>query len=119
MGFTYIKLRVCNPTNWERQSEVELLVDTGAVMSVIPSRILEALEIKAVGKRRFRTFGGKLIKRGVGTALFRYADAFGGVPIAFGEEGDTPILGATALETLGYQVDPVSKQLKPVELLLL
>jgi hypothetical protein len=34
----------------------------------------------------------------------------------FGEPDDTPVLGATALETLGYQVDPVSKRLKPTEL---
>jgi len=30
---------------------------------------------------------------------------------------DTPILGATALECLGYQPDPVTKKLKPIELL--
>jgi hypothetical protein len=40
------------------------------------------------------------------------------VPIVFGEPEDIPVLGATALESLGYQIDPVSKKLKPVELLM-
>jgi predicted aspartyl protease len=41
------------------------------------------------------------------------------VPIVFGESEDMPVLGATTLESLGYQVDPVSKRLKPTELLMM
>ncbi|GAI21288.1 unnamed protein product, partial [marine sediment metagenome] len=36
-----------------------------------------------------------------------------------GEKEDLPILGVTALESLGYQIDPVTKKLKPVELLMI
>ncbi len=32
---------------------------------------------------------------------------------------DTPVLGVTALESLGYEVDPVTRKLKPVELLMI
>jgi predicted aspartyl protease len=41
------------------------------------------------------------------------------VPIIFGEPEDIPVLGATALESLGYQIDPISKKLKPIELLMI
>ena len=41
------------------------------------------------------------------------------VPIVFGEPEDTPIFGTITLESLGYQVDPVSKKLKPIELLMI
>ena len=37
----------------------------------------------------------------------------------FAEKDDTPCLGATALEAMGLQVDPVTNELKPVELLML
>jgi hypothetical protein len=37
----------------------------------------------------------------------------------FGEPEDMPVLGTTALESLGYQLDPVSKRLKPTELLMI
>jgi predicted aspartyl protease len=39
--------------------------------------------------------------------------------VIFGERGDAPVLGATSLEALGYQVDPVTKKLRPVELLMI
>jgi len=36
MGFTHVKISVQNPARRERGREVELLIDTGAVISVIP-----------------------------------------------------------------------------------
>ena len=39
--------------------------------------------------------------------------------VVFGEENDTQVLGVTALEELGMQIDPVTGELKPMELLLL
>ncbi|MEM3697348.1 MAG: hypothetical protein QXQ94_07605 [Candidatus Bathyarchaeia archaeon] len=41
------------------------------------------------------------------------------MPVIFGEKGDTSILGATSLESLGFQVDPVTKKLKPIEFLMI
>lgn len=40
------------------------------------------------------------------------------VPVIFANTGDISVLGATALESLGYQLDPVTKELKPIELLM-
>jgi hypothetical protein len=36
----------------------------------------------------------------------------------FGEPGDAAVLGVTALEALGYQLDPVTKRLKLAEILM-
>jgi predicted aspartyl protease len=41
------------------------------------------------------------------------------VPVIFGEKGDPAILGVTALEILGLEVDLVRGVLKEAELLLL
>jgi hypothetical protein len=38
--------------------ELEGIVDTGAIYSVVPRRILEELGIKPVERRRFKAFGG-------------------------------------------------------------
>lgn len=118
MGFTDVKVIVQNPAKKEKKGEMDLLVDTGAIISVIPRKMLEDLGIVSLGKREFRVFGGQLIEREVGVAIIRYEESFAGVTVAFGEEFDTPVLGATTLETLGYEVDPVTKMLKRVELLL-
>ena len=48
-----------------------------------------------------------------------YDGAESGVTVAFGAEGDPAIIGVTALETLGFEVDPVSGRLNRVDMLVL
>jgi len=43
----------------------------------------------------------------------------GGITVIFGEEKDTAILGVTALEALGLEVDPIKNTLKKAQLLML
>jgi len=119
LGFTYAKVNLSNPACKGRKREVELLVDTGAILTAVPRKILEELQIKPVGKRTLRAFGGQIVEREIGALLINYANAYAGITVIFAEEKDTPVLGATALEALGYQVDPITKQLKPTELLMI
>jgi len=118
MEFIYIKIRVysIDLTKWE---DVEVLVDSGALFTSILRPILERLGIKPIAKQKLRVYGGGIVERDVGGAVVEYEERRAIVPIVFGEPEDTPILGTTALETLGYQVDPVSKRLKPTELLMI
>ena len=118
MGFTYVNMLISNPAKEEKKKEVELLIDTGSMISVIPAEILKELEIKPIGRQRLIAFGGTIIERDVGIALFRYEDRFRGDTVAFGEKEDTPLLGVTTLEGLGYQIDPVTGKLKKVDLLI-
>jgi len=41
VGFTYVKVNLFNPARMELKREVELLVDTGAVLTAVPRIILE------------------------------------------------------------------------------
>jgi predicted aspartyl protease len=118
MEFIYIKIRVycIDLTKWE---DVEVLVDSGALFTSIPRPILEKLGIKPIARQKLRVYGGGIVERDVGGAVVEYGERRAIVPIVFGEPDDTPVLGATALEALGYQVDPVSKRLKPTELLMI
>jgi len=49
---------------------------------------------------------------------FTYEGRRAVVPVVFGKLRDAQVLGVTALEALGYQLDPVTKRLKPVEFLM-
>ena len=118
MGFTYIRLRVYS-IDLAEYEEVEVLVDSGALFTSIPRYTLEGLGLKPVTRQRLRVYGGGVVERDVGGGVVEYGGRRAVVPIVFGEPGDIPVLGATALESLGYQVDPVSKELKPVELLMI
>ena len=114
MGFTHVEIDVANVSEPGKHRSIEFLADTGALLTVVPSLILRELDIEPIGEREFRGFGG-LINRKIGGAQFYYEDSITVAPIIFGEPDDTPVLGVTALEALGYQVDPVSQRLIKVE----
>jgi len=119
MGFTYVKVRVCNPTVLARSEVVELLADSGAIFTSISRAVLERLGLKPITRRKLKVYGGTVVERDIGVAVLEYGDSRAGAPVIFGEPQDTPILGATSLGALGYQVDPVTEQLKPIELLMI
>ncbi|MFQ6074730.1 MAG: hypothetical protein ACE5Z5_01160 [Candidatus Bathyarchaeia archaeon] len=102
-----------------KSDEIELLVDTGAIFSSIPRPTLEKLGLRPIERRGMRVYGGDIVERDIGGLVFEYGGNRAMAPVIFGETKDTPILGTTALEALGYQVDPVTKQLKPTELLMI
>jgi predicted aspartyl protease len=117
MGFTYVTVRVysIDLTKWE---DVEVLVDSGALLTSIPRSVLERLGFKPITRRKLRVYGGNLVERDIGGVVVEYEGQRAIVSVIFGEEGDIPVLGVTALEALGYQIDPLSKKLKPTELLM-
>ena len=94
--------------------DVELIVDTGSIFTWINRDTLESIGIKPRRVRQFRTIDGRVITRSVGLATIRYEDYEGDVEVVFGEPGDAEVLGVTALETLGLEVDPVSGKLRYV-----
>ena len=95
-----------------------MLVDTGATLSVLPASLLERLGIPRIDSERFRGFGG-VVRRDVGTARMSYGGITRDVTAIFGDEDDPPIMGVTAMETMGFKADPVSGKLKRVEMLML
>lgn len=118
MGLTYVKVRVGNPANGHRaeREEVNCLVDSGAVYSLIPGRILRKLRIKAHSTREFVLANGEVIRRRLATATFEYEGRRGDSMVIVGEAGDDPLLGATTLEGFGLVLDPFRRELRPMKL---
>lgn len=117
MGITRLQFTVSHPIDLARAAEVELLVDTGAVISFVPSEILAKLGVPRQSRRSFRLANGQTIERDVGVAVFGWNGYMSGAPVVFGEPGDEALLGVTALEAMGLQVDPTTQSLKPTDLL--
>ena len=114
MGFTHVEMDVANVSEPEKRRGIEFLADTGALLTVVPSLILRELGIEPVDERVFRGFGGTISRR-IGIVRMTYEDSIIGTSVIFGEPDDVPVLGVTALEALGYQVDPVSQCLIKVD----
>ena len=118
MGFIHIDVDVANPASPDVSESVRVLVDTGATLSILPADLLDRLGVRRRYRRRLQGFG-VVVTRDTGTVNMSYEDAEEGVTVVFGAEDDPPIMGVTALETLGFDVDPVNGRLNRVEMLVM
>ena len=119
MGPFAVRTVIAYPGDPHRTAEVELLVDTGATLSWVPRETLEQLGIPRMLRRRFLPADGGFVERDTAGVLMRMNGTEGMVTIVIAEPGDAHLLGATALETLGFGIDPIRQQLVPQSLLAL
>jgi len=117
MGFVKIRAKVWNIYDPDRVREVEMIVDTGALYSVLPRSLLEELGVNPVEKRMFRLADGRIIEREVGFIGIEVEGRRTYSPVIFGDEG-IYLMGVVTLEGLGLEVDPVTGRLRPTVLLL-
>jgi predicted aspartyl protease len=84
----------------------------------VPAEVLADLGIEAYKKVQFVLADGTTVERQVGDAYFEYQGDGGSAPVIFGEPGDEPLLGATTLESLGLVLNPFTRTLHPMRMLL-
>jgi len=119
MGMFSVKVKLASLSAPQRTEEVSLLVDTGATLSWIPRDVLERLGAPAFSTLPFTLADGRHLERDTTAVLILIDGRKAAVQVAFGEAGEAQVLGATALEGLGFMVDPVGKRLVPRDLLAL
>lgn len=112
MGATHVTVLIRNPAQPERTWEGLFLVDTGATDSLVPRPHLEAIGLGPKGQRSYELADGQEIKMDITTADIEFMGEIVGGTIIFGEAGTEPILGVTALESVGIEVDPLNQRLK-------
>ena len=112
MGATHVTVLIRNPAHPERTWEGLFLVDTGATDSLVPRPHLEAIGLDPKGQRSYELADGRGFKMDITTADIEFMGEIVGGTIIFGEAGAEPILGVTALESVGIEVDPLNQRLK-------
>lgn len=118
MGITNLRVKIANPTKPTIFESVHFMVDSGAVYSVVDSVILKKLGIKPMSEKEFSLANGDLITRKMGGALYSYGDEKGHAPVIFGEKGDSNLLGAVTLESMGLILDPMKRRLLSLPMVL-
>jgi predicted aspartyl protease len=118
MGLTYIQATVANPARPRRNARLKFLLDSGAFYSVVPGYLLRRLGIKPGKTKSFILADGTEVGRSIGQALFRIDGDEGASPVIFGEERDSVLLGGVSLEALGFILDPLKRELRPLPKLL-
>ena len=112
MGATHVTVTIRNPADPERAWEALFLVDTGATDSLVPRPHLEAIGLKPRGRRVYELADGREIAVDVTVAEIEFMGETVGGTVLFGEPDAEPLLGVTALESVGIEVDPVNQRLK-------
>ena len=118
MGLTYVRASVIHPADPKKKLRLRFLVDSGAVYSVVPESHLRMLGITPRGSKTFTLADGTEISRKYGHAVFALKGAEGASPVIFGKEGDSCLLGMVTLQALGYILDPLRRELRPLPMVL-
>ena len=118
LGITHVDVEVAGTAAPNDGEVLSFLVDSGAIHSVVPATVLDRLGIEPLDTQDFRLADGRKVTRRKGVAVFRYGERVGGADVIFGEPGDSNLMGATTLESLGLALDPLRRELHPLPMVL-
>ena len=118
MGLTYVDGFVRAPGRHPRAKRVRFLVDSGAVYSVLRRNEWKALGLKSKRELDFVLADGTTLTRGVSECVFELEGQRATSPVVLGESEDEALLGAVTLETLGLMLNPLTRRLQAMRMVL-
>lgn len=112
MGYTHVTVSVSNLQRSMPAYNVSFLVDTGAIVCLAPGVELRKAGIEPEGREACELANGTPVEYEYGFARISFMGSDTVTKIIFGPDSVEPLLGVTALESVGIGVDPVSQTLK-------
>jgi aspartyl protease family protein len=116
MGVTYIEGLLTGPTG--KQATVRFLVDSGATYTLVPAEASRLLELQPKRTVTFSLADGTTIERRVSECHLSLPQGEGHTPVIVGEAGDEALLGVITLEELGLVLNPFTRELQPMRMML-
>ena len=112
MGAIYADVTIRSLTEHDRCRNGRFLVDTGATDSLVPARWLRDIGLEPEETRSYELADGRALEIGVASARFEFMGSFAVGIVLFGDDDAEPLLGVTALESVGVEIDPREQKLK-------
>ena len=106
MGATHVTAAIRNLAEPDQVWEGLYLVDTGATDCLVPRQYLETIGLAPQGQRTYSMADGGEIRMDIAAAQVEFMGEIVGATIVFGDADAEPLLGVTALESVGIEVDP-------------
>ncbi len=116
MGVTYIEGIVTGVK--EKQATIRFLVDSGATYTLLPHKDWKAIGLSPKRSVTFTLADGTTLERKVSECHINLPEGEGHTPVILGEPGDEALLGAVTLEILGLVLNPFTRTLQPMRMLL-
>lgn len=112
MGLIHVTVRVKALADSNGSYEADFLVDTGATDCLAPASELRKIGVEPVGETTYERADGRIEKYPFGLVQIEFMGEVTAGRVIFGPEKAEPLLGATALESVGITVDPANRTLK-------
>ena len=112
MGIIQVTVSVRASKKSRKKYEALFLVDTGATDSFAPAKELKKAGIVPDGKMTYELADGSLVEYPFAVAFIEFMGEVTGGRVIFGPDNAEPLLGVTALESVGIMIDPTNQKLK-------
>jgi len=116
MGLTYVVGRVKGRGG--KSASVKFLVDSGATYTLLPYATWKAVGLTPKREWQFTLADGTTVTREVSECFLQTAAGEGHTPVILGQPGDTALLGTVTLEILGLVLNPFTRTLQPMKMML-
>jgi len=110
MGETLIKIGFYGP---DGSAELEAFVDTGATFTKISRSLASKVGLKPRRTVLTQIATGEFISREAGALEAELEGIKDVIPVVIGEDHEPAVIGYTALEILGFKVNPITRKLEP------
>ena len=112
MGLTKVTTKLTSLLGGGESYEEIFLVDTGATDSMAPAPELDAIGVAREGKMSYELADGTVREYAYGLVRIEFMGDVTAGRVIFGDPDSEPLLGVTALESVGIMVDPANKTLR-------
>jgi clan AA aspartic protease len=112
MGAIHVTVSLRASQKSRKKYEADFLVDTGATDSMAPASKLKQAGIGRSGRMSYELANGSTVEYDFGLVVIEFMGELTAGRIVFGPDDCEPLLGVTALESVGITVDPATRQLE-------
>jgi clan AA aspartic protease len=112
MGLIHVTVTLRASEKSRKKYEADFLVDTGATDCMAPAAKLRRAGIRPRGRMAYELADGSTVEYDFGIAEIEFMGELTSGRIIFGPDTCEPLLGVTALESVGITVEPATQRLK-------
>lgn len=116
MGLVFVEGTVTGPTG--KQATLKFLVDSGATYTLVPRKVWRAIGLKPVDSIKLSLADGTMVARKVSECRIAIPQGERSTPVLLGEKNDEALLGTVTLEELRLVLNPFTRQLQPMRMML-
>ena len=116
MGVVYVEGTVTGPAG--KQATVSFLVDSGAMYTLLPYNVWRDIELEPADSITCILADGTKVQRKVSECRIALPQGQRFTPVILGEGEDEALLGTVTLEELRLVLNPFTRRLQPMRMML-